>query len=225
MKTIIISLGGSVIVPKKFNLLYLKKFKKLILDFVKKGNRAVIVTGGGQTNRDYNQAAKKIAKVTNEDLDWIGIYTTKLNAQLVRSVFGQFAYERIIEDPTAKIRTDKKILIGAGWLPGCSSDKDAVLLARNLKAKEIINLFDQDYVYDKDPDEYPDAKPFKKLSWPKYRKMFALKWVPRLSTPFDPIASKLAQSLKIKAVIMKGTNLDNLENYLAGKKFKGTEIS
>lgn len=211
--------------PKKFNLLYLKKFKKLILDFVKRGNRVVIVTGGGQTNRDYNQAAKKIAKVTNEDLDWIGIYATKLNAQLVRSVFGQFAYERIIEDPTAKIKTDKKILIGSGWLPGCSSDKDAVLLARNLKARAIINLFDQDYVYDKDPDEYPGAKPFKKLSWSKYRKMFALKWVPRLSTPFDPIASKLAQRLKIKAVIMKGTNLNNLKNYLAGKKFKGTEIS
>jgi len=225
MKTIIISLGGSVIVPKKFNLAYLKKFKQLVLDFVKKGNRMVLVTGGGQTNRDYNKAARQLSKISDQDLDWIGIYTTKLNAQLVRSMFGKLAFEKIIENPINKIKTNKKILIGSGWLPGCSSDKDAVLLAKNLKSKTIINLFDQDYVYDKDPDKFKNAKPFKKLSWSKYKKMFSMKWSPRLSSPFDPEAAKLAQKLKMKVVIIKGTNLKNIKNYLLGKKFRGTEIS
>lgn len=54
--------------------------------------------------------------------------------------------------------------------------------------------------------------------------MVGNKWSPGLNAPFDPIASKLAQVENIKVAIMNGKNLKNLENYLEGKKFKGTII-
>ena len=43
---IVISLGGSVIVPDKIDVNFLEKFKKII-NKIKKGNKIVIVTGGG----------------------------------------------------------------------------------------------------------------------------------------------------------------------------------
>ncbi len=79
--TTIISLGGSLIVPKNgIDVEFLKKFRKLILSQVKLGKKFYIITGGGQTNRDYVNAIKKITKPDNEELDWLGIYTTHLNA-------------------------------------------------------------------------------------------------------------------------------------------------
>jgi len=224
MKTFIISLGGSIIVPEKININFLKKFRSLILSFVKKGHRFIIITGGGKINREYNKAARKITKIKDRDLDLIGIAATRMNAELIRSIFSDYAFERVVYNPTEKIRTNKKIIIGSGWLPGCSSDKDAVLLAEQFKAKEVINLFDKDYVYSQDPDKFKDARPIKKLSWPDYLKIVGTKWSPRLSTPFDPIASKLAKKLGLKVIILKGTNLENLKKCLQGKDFKGTVI-
>ncbi len=42
MKTIIISLGGSIIIPDKIDVEFLKKFKKIIYEFVDKGFKFVI---------------------------------------------------------------------------------------------------------------------------------------------------------------------------------------
>ena len=41
MKTIVMSLGGSLIAPDKLDVNFLKKFKKIILDYTKKGNRVI----------------------------------------------------------------------------------------------------------------------------------------------------------------------------------------
>jgi len=223
-KTHVISLGGSIIVPDKINVSFLKKFRQIILSYVKKGHRFIIVTGGGQTNRVYNQAAKKITKVKDIDLDWLGIAATKMNAEFIRVIFAKQAYKKVITNPTKKVKTKKKIIIGSGWRPGCSSDKDTVLLAKQFKAKSVINLFDKDYVYDKDPDKYQSARPLKEISWNNYLKIIGTKWSPRLSTPFDPVASKLAKKNNTKVVIIKGTNLNNLKNCLSGKNYKGTLI-
>jgi len=42
--------------------------------------------------------------------------------------------------------------------------------------------------------------------------------------PFDPIASKKAEELGLKVVILKGDNFENLERYFAGRDFVGTVI-
>ena len=45
-----------------------------------------------------------------------------------------------------------------------------------------------------------------------------------MNAPFDPIASKMAEEEKMEVAIMNGRNLKNLEDYLEGKRFKGTSI-
>jgi len=224
MKTWLISLGGSIIVPDKINIGFLKKFKKMIINFVKKGNRIIIVTGGGRTCRVYQGEAKKLNKTKQVDLDWVGIMATRLNAELIKVMFKEYAYEKVVYNPHKKIKTKKKIIIAAGYVPGCSTDNDCVLLAKSFKADTVVNMFDLYYVYNKNPKKYKDAKPLKEVSWKEYRKIIGDKWEAGRHTPFDPVAAKNAQRFGMEVVIVKGTDLKNFKNLLNGKKFKGTVI-
>ena len=222
-KTVVLSLGGSLIVPDKIDTNFLKNFKKSIEKYIKQGYRFVIICGGGMIAREIQQTALKIEKLSSEDLDWLGIYATRLNALLMRYIFGNDAQDPIVANPNDKITFKKNIIIAAGWLPGWSTDYDAVLLAKNLGVKEVVNMSNVDYVYDKDPRKHKDAKVIKKIQWENYSRLISKKWKAGMSAPFDPIAAKEAQKSKIKVKII-GKDLKNLENLLDGNKFKGTVI-
>lgn len=220
---IVISVGGSLIVPDEIDAAWLSSLKELILSYTKKGYKFIIICGGGRTARKYQEVAKKLGS-GNENLDWIGIKTTALNASLVRAIFGREAYKEIIANPTEKINFKEKILIAGGWKPGCSTDYDAVLLAKNFEIKKLINLTNIDYVYNKDPKKYNDAKAIKRISWINFRKIVGNKWIPGLNMPFDPIASKEAEKLKLEVAIINGKKIKNIKNYIDGKDFIGTLI-
>jgi len=225
-KVKVVSVGGSIIIPKTgFDISFLKKFRKLILDEVKKGMKFVMVIGGGDICRQYQRAADKVTKLTREDLDWLGIKSTVFNAEFVKILFGDSAYKEVIINPTKKIKTNKSIIIAAGWKPGCSTDKDAVLLAKTYGAGEVINLSNIKYVYDKDPAKFNDAKKIETIDWKRFRRdIVGNKWEAGKNVPFDPAASREAQSLKLKVSILDGTDLKEVKNVLGGKKFRGTVI-
>ncbi|MBW6440584.1 UMP kinase [Patescibacteria group bacterium] len=220
----VLSFGGSLIVPDEIDYKFIKKFKILIEKKVKNGNKFIIVCGGGGLNRKYNEAGKKIRKLNNEELDWIGIHATRYNAHFIRIMFGNLAGSEIITNPHKKISTEKPILIGSGYEPGCSSDYDAVYLAKTYGAKKIANLSNIDFAYNKDPKKYKSAIPIKNINWGDFRKIVGDKWVPRMNLPFDPIASREAEKMGLEVSIINGKKLKNLENYLDGKKFIGTTI-
>jgi uridylate kinase len=222
MKTFVLSLGGSIIVPDKVDIGFLKAFRKLILKHP--DTRFVIVCGGGMLCRKYQEAAKKINMPTQADLDWIGVKATWINATLVRAIFSDIAYEKVIVNPTERFKTDKKVIIAGGWKPGWSTDTDAVHLAKQLGAHALVNLSNIDYAYTDDPRKNPNAKKIEKTTWKEFRKIVGDKWIPGGNFPFDPVASKLAEEIKLKVIITKGTDLKNLDNILSDKKFKGTVI-
>ena len=221
-ETIILSLGGSLIVPDGINIQFIKDFRKLILSHIK-SKRFCIVCGGGKTARNYQNAAKNISPTTKEELDWIGIAATRVNAHLVRAIFGKKAHKEVINDPTKKVKAKENIIIAAGWKPGWSTDYDAVLLAKQFDAKYILNLSNQQYVYNKDPAKFKDAKPIRALSWKEYKKLIGMKWKPGRSVPFDPMATAAAEKLGLKVIVMSG-DIKNISNFLSGKKFIGTII-
>lgn len=224
-KTFIISLGGSIVAPTDgIDVEFLKQFKKLILKHVKKGHRFFFIIGGGAICRQYNKAAQAMLKVSEEELHWMGIHATWLNAYLVKIIFGKHAYEKIIKNPTLPIKTSKKIVIGGGWKPGWTTDYVSVKLAEKNKAKTVINLSNIDYVYTADPKKFKNAKKIEKINWKDFRKIVGNKCDPSVHAPFDPVASRLAQKLGLTVITAHGKNLENLENCLSGKKFKGTTI-
>lgn len=226
-KTVIISLGGSLIVPEELDWKFIKNFKKLIEKQIEKGYKFVIITGGGKVARKYIEAAAKIDKINNDDKDWIGIHATRMNGHFMRTIFRKNAHLVINKNPndtTDFVNFKKDILIAAGWKPGFSTDYDAVVLAKNFNAKQVVNLSNIDFVYTKDPRKFPDAKKIENLSWKKYRAMVGSKWNPGMNAPFDPVASKLAEKLGLEVAVLSGHKLKNFENYLDRKKFQGTVI-
>jgi len=221
---IIISLGGSLIVPEEVDSEFLKEFRKIILKYIEKGKKFIIITGGGKVCRKYQKAASEVTELNEEDLDWLGIHTTRLNAHLVRTIFRDVAHPRVVKNPTEKEPFEESVLVAAGWKPGCSTDYDAVLLAKTYGVKKVINLTNIEYVYDKDPKKFDDAQKIEKISWADFRKIVGDEWDPGLNLPFDPVASRESQKLDLEVAIMKGTDLDNFESYIEGKGFKGTII-
>ena len=225
-KTIILSLGGSIINPGRVDTRFLKAFRTLILSQSKKGYRFVIVTGGGSVCREYQKAALSVdPRVGDVDLDLVGISATKMNAELIRALFGKHAHYEVLQNPAKRVITNKKILIGAGWKPGSSSDKDAVILAQTFDADLVINMSNISFVYSADPKKVKHVTPIARMSWNELLKITGRRWSPGAHQPFDPEASKLAQQLGIKAVICLGTDLRNLRAVITGGSFIGTVIS
>ena len=222
MNSVVMSVGGSLIVPDGIDVDFLAGFRKVILDFVQQGSRVAIIAGGGRTCRKYNAAAARF-NASAEDKDWFGIDSTKLNARLVWTVLKDVAHPRIIYNPTQKIKAKQPVIVGSGWKPGCSSDLDAVLLAKNLGVRTVVNMTNVAQVYDRDPKKFRDAKPLGRLSWEQMQKIVGTEWTPGMNAPFDPVATGLAAKLGLKVIIL-GSNLENLRNFLYGKGFRGTVI-
>lgn len=214
-----------MIVPNgDIDTVFLKGLKKLIEKRIAKGDKFVIITGGGGVARTYQDAADTVAGLDPEDLDWIGIHATRLNAHLVRTIFRELARPTIQKNPNTIAMGKYKLVIAAGWKPGRSTDDGAVRVARKLKADVVINLSNIDYVYDRDPRKYKDIKPIKEMAWKDFRDIVGNEWDPGKSAPFDPVASRLAQKAGLTVVIANGSNLKNLEKIFDGKAFVGTTI-
>ena len=227
-KTFILSLGGSLIVPSPgIDVIFLSAFEKFIRQKVKENFRFFIVCGGGTPARQYRDAAVSVCgkEIDNEDLDWLGVHTTRLNAHLLRTIFRDIAYDKIIKHYDI---IDKKaihpVVIGSGWKPGWSTDYDAVLLAQDYRIGRLINLSNIDMVYTQNPYKYKNAKPIRRMTWNELMKLTGKYFSPGLSSPFDPIASQLAKSIGLRVIITNGKNIKNLDNILKGKKFVGTVI-
>lgn len=212
-------------VPGEIDLKFLKGFKNLILKHLKRFKNVIIVTGGGYTCRQYQKAAGAISKLTDEDMDWLGIHASRLNGHLLRTIFRKQAHPVMITTPNQREKFRKKVVIAAGWRPGWSTDYVATVLARTYGVKTILNLSNIKYVYDKDPKKYRDAKKLAEISWKDFRRMVGNKWTPGGNFPFDPIASQLAQRLDLEVYVMDGSDLKNLDRFLMGENFEGTRIS
>ena len=228
-ESFVLSLGGSLVVPNGgIDVEFLAGLNTFIRNQVTvKKRRFFITVGGGATTRQYQEAARLVRKenIGENDLDWLGLHATRLNAQLVRTIFVDIADPRVIKHYEVILKIDRPVAIAAGWKPGWSTDYCAVTLCQDYNIKTVINMTNIDKVYTKDPREFPDAKPIDEIKWSEYRKIIPEKWSPGMNTPFDPIASKLAEENGITVKILNGKNLENLGLALDNKPFLGSVIS
>jgi len=127
-ETVIMSVGGSLIVPDGIDTTFLINLKKLIVDQTALGRRFIIIAGGGRTARRYQDAAGAVTTLTRDDLDWLGIHSTHLNGHLLRTIFRDIAYPTMIKNPDdiLDVPTHEKVIVAAGYRPGCSTDLRAI---------------------------------------------------------------------------------------------------
>jgi uridylate kinase len=218
---IVISLGGSVMVPNEIDKDYIQKFAKLARELHKK-HQLAIVTGGGRTARKYIEPAREFGVFC----DLIGIGATRLNARLLSAAIGA---EANMEPPKDHMDALKaldfgKIAVMGGTEPGHSTDAVAALFAEYMRADLFINVSDIDGVYDKDPKKNKDAKRLEKLSIDGLVDMIKGKSVGAGKYELiDILAVKVIQRSKIKTIFIS-KDPDNMRNAIDGKKFVGTAI-
>jgi len=225
-ETVVMSVGGSLIVPDQIDTVFLAHLKDFITKETANGRRFIIIAGGGKTARRYQDAAGAVSTLTSGDLDWLGLHATRLNGQLLRTIFFDLAHPTIITNPDDVLDVPKSanLIIAAGYRPGCSTDLRAIQIADRVGAHKVINLSNTDYVYTDNPKTNPEAKKIEEITWTEFRKLIPGKWDPGLSTPFDPVAAREAEKLGLEVAAINGTRLDALANYLADEPFVGTKI-
>lgn len=228
VETIVISVGGSLIVPDQIDVQFLTTLRNFILTETADGTRRfIVIAGGGKTARRYQDAARAVTTLTDEDLDWMGIHATRLNGHLLRTVFRDIAYPVMITNPDDILDAPKNhpLIIAAGYRPGSSTDLRAIQIAERIGAHKVINLSNIDYVYTADPKKDPSATPIEHITWDAFRALIPAEWDPGLSSPFDPVAAKVAQASQIEVACINGTRFESIDAYLKGKPFIGTRIS
>jgi uridylate kinase len=233
----VISLGGSVIVPDKVDTVALHRFVRMITELLKEdsGRRFIVVVGGGAPAREWQAAYHTVTlRLTeledNSQADWIGIMATRLNAQLVKAVFGGYCTDDVVVDPTVGDGDNDrfftgKVLVAAGWKPGFSSDNDAVLLAKRFGVKTVVNISNIERVYTADPKTSSSSEPLDSVSWERYRHLIGSdEWIPGKSLPFDPVASRNAEEAGIEVICAAGSDMENIRRILCGQPYIGTHI-
>lgn len=152
-ETIVMQVGGSLIVPDAIDTTFIQNLKALIekeihIDShspeveIQSSKRFIIIAGGGRTARRYQEAAGEISALERDDIDWLGIHATHLNGHLLRTIFRDMAYPVMIKNPDDILDVPKseKLIIAGGYRPGCSTDLRAIQIAERVGAKKVITF-------------------------------------------------------------------------------------
>ncbi len=226
-KVFVLSLGGSIIVPKEgINNKFLVDFKRTIKSLSKKF-KFVIVCGGGSVARLYIESLRKNG-VSEYLQSLMGISITRTNARFVSYFFDHDPSEGIPHDMKhVKSLLYKNDIVFCGALRYAdhqTSDSTSAKLAHFLGA-DFINLTNVDGLYTSDPSKSKNALFIPKISSKELYKMAnSIKFKPGQHFVIDQDASKIIMNDKIKTFII-GNNVKNLSNLIQGKKFIGTEVT
>ena len=229
-RVLIISLGGSLIIPNKINYEFLNQFKKTLIKNSKK-YRFIIVCGGGKTARNYilgleNEKIKQNKKILFQN--YLGISSTRLNARFLTYFFGEDANEGIpinMKQIKSLLRKNKYVFCGAlRYSKNQTSDSNAAKLAHFFKT-DFINLTNVKGLYNKNPKKFRSAKFIPEINHKEFlKKAKSIPFTPGQHFVLDQTAAKIIKKHNITTYLL-GEDMNQLNNLLNNKHFIGTRIS
>jgi uridylate kinase len=226
MENVVISIGGSVLVPDSDDANYIKSLVSLLKE-ISASHRLFVVTGGGRIARFYIKLGRSLS-ISENDLDELGIEATRLNAQLlIQTIKDKANYKPAITvEEAAEAGREHGIVIMGGTAPGHTTDAVSASLAEKVGAARLVNATNVDGVYDSDPKKNPDAKKFDKMSYEQLNTLVSgdhQKAGPNVI--FDPKGAKVIAKANIPLLVCNGRNIEALKNAILGKDFEGTIIT
>ena len=225
MRVIVLSLGGSLIVPEKMDYNFLKKFKQVIRKTYRT-HKFVIVCGGGVLARKYISVLKKEEK-NHKEVSLAGIEATRMNAHFMTRIFGKEANSEIPKNMLEvknMLEKNKVVFCGAlRYAPRETSDGTAAKLAHYFKTI-FINITNIDTLYSSDPSKNKNAKPIRQITWKDFETIAKkIPFKPGQHFVLDQKASSLIRKHKIPTYII-GKKISNLNKILKNQPFLGTSI-
>ncbi|MBW6442268.1 UMP kinase [Patescibacteria group bacterium] len=224
-EVIVLSLGGSLIIPQEIDTRFLREFKRVILKNSKR-YKFIVVCGGGSIARKYIHALRE-AELSEKLQNFSGISATRMNARFMAYFFGknpEYGIPHTKKTLKKYLKKEDIIFIGAlEYKPEQTSDSTSAEIAKIFKTI-FINLTNVSGLHDKNPKEHKDAKFIPRISWGDFDIMVNKnKFSPGQNFVLDQTASKIIMKNRIPTYIL-GRDMDQLENVLNKKNFKGTLI-
>jgi uridylate kinase len=226
MEKVVVSLGGSILVPGEDDAQYLRELAVLLRDLSTR-MKLFVVTGGGRVARYYIETGRALG-IGERTLDEFGIAITRLNARLLAAILGP----RTNRDPATtymeagRLAKRHPIVMMAGTGPGHTTDLVSASLARSVRANRIVNATSVDGVYDADPKKDPTARLLSRLG---FEDLVALTGKAHEaagpSVVFDPAAARALLRTRTPLHVVHGRDLKALRAAIVGEPFHGTRVS
>ena len=226
MESVVISIGGSVLLPGRDDADFIKSLSVLLLN-LSDSCKLFVVTGGGKIARFYIKLGRSLG-ISENELDELGIEATRLNAQLlIQTIKDKANYKpaKTVEE-AAESGKEHSIVVMGGTAPGHTTDAVSASLAEKVNAVRLVNATNVDGVYDLDPKKNPDAKKFNKMSFEQLNSLVSGdhgKAGPNVI--FDPKGAEIIAKVNIPLLVCNGRNIEALKNAILGKEFEGTMIT
>jgi uridylate kinase len=182
-----------------------------------------IVIGGGNIWRGLSASQRGMNRTT---ADYMGMLATVINALALRSGLDQIGVEtrvqsaidmRNVAEPFILGRAIRHLELGRVVIfaagtgnPYFSTDTTAALRASEIRADVILKATKVDGVYDRDPNKYPDARRFDRLT-------FSEALAKRLQI-MDSTAFSLCMDNKIPIIVFNMNNPSNIRDVVLGRK-------
>ena len=226
MEKVVVSLGGSVLVPGEDDARYLRDLAAL-LKSVSRKVRLFVVTGGGRVARYYIETGREIG-IPERRLDELGIGITRMNARLLGAALKGRANREPATSYAAAARLAQRypIVLMAGTRPGHTTDRVSASLARFVGAARIVNATSVDGVYSADPRKDPAARRLDRIAFEELVRLTGEGH--RAAGPnmvFDPVAARVLARDRIPLSVVRGRDLGSLEAAILGRTFRGTLVS
>lgn len=222
METIVISIGGSVVLSEEADVSFFNELKTL-LKKLSKDFRLYLVVGGGKTARTYIKLGRKF-NFDEDLLDEIGINVTKVNAKLLANII-EISNIKIPNTTDEAKELKYPIVVMGGTTPGHSTDMVGAELAEKTNASKFIIATNVDGVYDKDPNKYNDAKQIKEISIKQLIDEYGTDWdAAGKNIVIDGPALEIINRAKIPTFVLNGKRLDQLEKAITNQQFDGTVL-
>ncbi len=225
MKKIVISLGGSILIPE-IGKNRIRKYVPVLRDIAARHHLFVVVGGGGEARR-YIEAARALS-IDEGTADEIGILVTRLNATMLVAAMGEAAYPKVAEShaEAKKFAEHKKCVVMGGITPGQTTDAVAAVLAERVHADVFINVTSVDGIYAEDPKKNTAAEYCSHLTPRQLLEIVGrVQMTAGLNTVLDVVAARVVERSRIPLVVLDGTDPENLRLAVLEGKYRGSVVS
>jgi uridylate kinase len=225
MKKVVISVGGSVLVPtlESNNL----SAWVAVLREIQQDYSVFCVCGGGGEARRYISVCRSLG-IDEGTADELGIMVTRINASLLIAALGDAAYPTV----PATYREAKqaalleRIVVMGGVTPGQTTDAVSAVLAEEVSADLLVNATAVDAIYSADPRKDASAERYSMITPADLIQIIMKERMGAGSNMIvDLVAAKIVERSGIPFIVMDGRKPGDILTALKEGTFNGTLVA